>query len=78
MFTEFDVSEDTAPQAARLLIKHAQWPKVRDFVAARLEQDNLLQVRDVDELATKITNIAQEALERHCPRAKPSPYAKRW
>lgn len=77
VFTEFDVSEDTAPQEARLLIKHAQWPKVRDFVAARLEQDDLLQVRDVNELATGITTIAQEALERHCPRAKPSPYAKR-
>ena len=76
--TEFDVDEETVPQEARLLLKHAQWPKVRDHVAAHLQQDNFLHSYDIDELAAKITSIAQEALERHCPKAKPSPYAKRW
>ena len=39
--------------------------------------DDLLRVGDIDEVALKITNIVHKALEMHCPRAKPSLYAKR-
>ena len=78
IMTEFDVSEETELQEARLLIKHAQWPRVRKEVGAALAQDNLLANYDVDELAARITSTTSDALEKHCPRAKPSPYAKRW
>ena len=78
ILTEFNVTEEAERPEARLLIKHAQWPKVREEVATTLLHDDLLYCHDVDELASRITGIAHEALKRHCPCAKPSPYAKRW
>ena len=73
ILTEFDVVEEMEQLEPRLLIKHAQWPRVREETAVTLRQDDLLNSRNVDEVEAKITQTAQEALARHCPRAKPSP-----
>lgn len=63
---------------ARLMIKHARWSKVREEALSMVQEDDLVKYTDVDILAARITQIATEALEKHCPRTKPSPYAKRW
>lgn len=36
VLTEFSISEETGPQEARLRLKHAQWPKIREYVSATL------------------------------------------
>ena len=51
---------------------------MREEVAAILCQDDLLDSCNVDVVEERIAQIAHEALARHCPRAKPSLYAKRW
>jgi hypothetical protein len=33
---------------------------------------------DVDEMAGRLTGWVNKVLEAHCPRARPSPYMKRW
>ncbi|OCK75877.1 hypothetical protein K432DRAFT_268140, partial [Lepidopterella palustris CBS 459.81] len=32
----------------------------------------------VEDMASRLTAWVNKALEAHCPRAKPSPYMKRW
>jgi exonuclease III len=60
----------------RLLFKNAPWKKIREVVEQ--EKEKGFPTEDVDEMASLLTSWVNKALEAHCPRAKPSPYMKRW
>ena len=60
----------------RLLLKNAPWDKIREAVERQKEAG--FPPGDVDDMAGRLTTWVIEALEAHCPRAKPSPYTKRW
>jgi hypothetical protein len=60
----------------RLLFKNAPWNKIRE--AAEQEKEESFPIQDLNEMASRLTSWVNKALETHCPRAKPSPYMKRW
>jgi exonuclease III len=74
--TEFDVSVP-APQAQeRLLLKNAPWKEINVRIAAALE--STLEEGTVQQKTDRLMAVVLEAVRALTPRAKPSPYAKRW
>ena len=74
--TEFDISVPDRPASERLLWKNAPWAEIRARVATSLQAVPLggsVQLQ-TDRLMTAVT----EAVLKLTPKAKPSPYAKRW
>jgi hypothetical protein len=74
--TEFDISVPDRPATERLLWKNAPWAKIRARVTTSLQAvpwDGSVQLQ-TDRLMTAVT----EAVFKLTPKAKPSPYAKRW
>jgi hypothetical protein len=60
----------------RILFKNAPWDKIREVVTQEKEEG--FSTQDVDGMVGQLTSWVNKALETHCPRAKPSPYMKRW
>jgi Endonuclease-reverse transcriptase len=74
--TVFDVAVPDRPAGQRFLFKNAPWTEIRAKVAASLQRVPLggsVQLQ-TDRLMTAVT----EAVFDLTPKAKPSPYAKRW
>jgi hypothetical protein len=76
ILAEFDTDITTIEPQERLLFKHANWQGVRGAVTARLGE--LPPAENIERFLDKLMTIVQEAVRRHTPVAKPSPYAKRW
>ena len=74
--TPFDIAVEDRPNDTRFLYKNAPWTEIRTRVATDLERipwDGSVQ-QQTDRLMTAVT----EAVFSLTPRAKSSPYAKRW
>uniref|UniRef100_A0A093UTM5 RNA-directed DNA polymerase from mobile element jockey n=1 Tax=Talaromyces marneffei PM1 TaxID=1077442 RepID=A0A093UTM5_TALMA len=74
--TEFDISVPDRPTTERLLWKNAPWTEIRARVTTSLQGvllDGSVQLQ-TDRLMIAVT----EAVSKLTPKAKPSPYAKRW
>jgi endonuclease/exonuclease/phosphatase family metal-dependent hydrolase len=74
--TEFDISVPDRPATDRLLWKNAPWEEIRMRVSTSLQavsMDGSVQ-QQTDYLMTAVT----EVVSKLTPKAKPSPYAKRW
>ena len=74
--TEFDVSVPVPQAQERLLLKNAPWNEINVRIAAALESipgDGSVQQK-TDRLMTVVLGVIRALT----PRAKPSPYAKRW
>ena len=63
-------------QGPRLLLKSAPWTRIREEISRTLTQNPRQQ--DMDSQAEQIVSAVKHAVEKYCPRAKPSKYAKRW
>jgi hypothetical protein len=74
--TSFWMNTDTQGNQERLLFKNAPWDKIREAVQRQKEAG--FGTDDVDQIVSRLTTWVNDALEAHCPRAKPSPYMKRW
>ena len=65
------------PTAPRYLLQKANWRAIRDKIVQHLA-DNLFPTDDLEAMESYIQEVTQTAIEHHCPKAKPSKYAKRW
>ena len=70
-----DVIED--PTAPRYLLQKADWKAIRDKIRQHLA-DIPFPTDDLEAMQSYIQEVTQTAIEQHCPKAKPSKYAKRW
>jgi hypothetical protein len=70
------------PQRRRRLYKNADWSRIRAIVTDRLGDGSHLEritnIATLDQAASILLNGLDTILEEHVPRAKESPYAKRW
>jgi len=74
--TRFSMNVVREERQERLLLKNAPWDKIR--AAVEQEKEEGFPDGDVDEMADRLTSWVDKALEARCPRARPSPYMKRW
>src|SRR5437016_2742962 len=74
--TYFNTEITLAKPELRLLFKHANWKGIREDVQARLQ--DLPAATDVEAYHNRLISLVDWAIKIHTPRAKPSPYAKRW
>ena len=74
--TSFWIDTEAQENRERLLLKNASWDKIREAVERQKEAG--FRTDDVDQMASRLITWVNNALEAHCPRAKPSPYMKRW
>jgi ribonuclease HI len=74
-----DVEEDEqeAVQPTRYLLKKANWGAVRNDISETLRTISF-PVAGLDEMNEYLVEAVQRALRKHCPRAQPSMYTKRW
>jgi hypothetical protein len=72
----FDTALPPQPQKERILFKSAPWNSIRDALTYRLR--DLPLEASVQEQADNLTNTVRETVWELTPRAKPSPYTKRW
>ena len=70
-----DTIED--PTTPRYLLQKADWKAIRDKIGQHLT-DNPFPTDDLEAMQGYIQEVTQTAIEQHCPKAKPSKYAKRW
>ena len=74
--TEFDISVPASPTEKRLLLKNAPWKEINDRIAAALETTPTEGT--VQQKTDRLMSAVLEAVRALTPKAKPSPYAKRW
>jgi Reverse transcriptase (RNA-dependent DNA polymerase)/Endonuclease-reverse transcriptase len=74
--TAFDIAIRDRPVQIRLLFKNAPWTAIRTRIAANLE--SAPQEGNVQEQTDQLMSAVQEAIHKLTPKAKPSPYAKKW
>ena len=74
--TTFDMALPPRPRKERLLFKNAPWNKIREVLAHRL--GDLPLDTSVQEQADELTDTVRNTVWELTPRAKQSPYAKRW
>lgn len=74
--TAFDIAVEDRPVETRFLFKNAPWTEIRTRVSINLERIPLggTVQQQTDRLMAAVT----EAVYGLTPKAKPSPYAKRW
>lgn len=74
--TTFDVATPERVVEARLLFKNAPWNDIRARITAAL---SVVPVSSsVQQQADELMTAVLEAVHALTPKAKPSPYAKRW
>ncbi|KAF5260514.1 hypothetical protein FOXYS1_8829 [Fusarium oxysporum] len=74
--TEFDTRPPERTPSDRLLFKNASWSEIKKRVRIKLEAlpwDGAVQVQ-----TDRLMSVVLDAIDNLVPRAKPSPYAKRW
>lgn len=74
--TSFWMDVDRQENQGRLLFKNAPWDKKMEVVEQRKEAG--FPTEDANVMSSRLTSWVNKALEKHCPRVKPSPYMKRW
>ncbi|EGU73337.1 hypothetical protein FOXB_16153, partial [Fusarium oxysporum f. sp. conglutinans Fo5176] len=74
--TEFDVSVPAHQAQERLLLKNAPWKEINVRIAAALESTS--EEGTVQQKTDRLMAVVLEAVRALTPRAKPSPYVKRW
>jgi ribonuclease HI len=74
--TAFDIAIEDRPSETRFLFKNAPWSEIRARVAATLR--NNPWGGNVQEQTDRLMAAVTEAVYNLTPKAKPSPYAKRW
>lgn len=74
--TIFDTEVPEQQHQERLLLKNAPWKEIRARIAAAL--DKTPDSRTVQQNTDRLMTAVLEAVHNLTPRAKPSPYAKRW
>lgn len=74
--TKFDISVGDRPTETRLLFKNAPWKQLNARVAEKLERRPW--GGGVQEQTDRLMGAVTEAIDALVPKAKPSPYAKRW
>jgi hypothetical protein len=74
--TTFDIVPPERIVVQRLLLKNAPWKEIRERIATALQR---LPLRlGIQAQTDHLTTIVLEAIRALTPKAKPSPYAKRW
>jgi ribonuclease HI len=74
--TVFDISVPLPKQQDRLLLKNAPWKEINARIAGALELTPLEGT--VQQKTDRLMSVVTEAVISLTPKAKPSPYAKRW
>ncbi|KAL3713494.1 hypothetical protein TMatcc_002197 [Talaromyces marneffei ATCC 18224] len=74
--TEFDISVPDRPITERLLWKNAPWVEIRARVTTSLQAVSIDS--SVQQQMDRLMIAVIEAVSKLTPKAKPSPYAKRW
>ncbi|KAK0368754.1 hypothetical protein CLIM01_13892 [Colletotrichum limetticola] len=74
--TTFDIAAPEIESRPRLLLKNAPWKRINERVEANLER--VPTGGTVQQQADRLMPVLREAVEALTPKAKPSPYAKRW
>jgi hypothetical protein len=75
--TGFFTSVHGPSQSARFLFRAAPWDTIRRTVSASLEQCPS-RPESVDAQVQRILDVVLPAVHKHVPKARPSPFAKRW
>jgi ribonuclease HI len=70
-----EVIED--PAAPRYMLQKADWKAIRSRIEQQLI-NNPFPTNDLEAMQGYIQDVTQTAIDHHCPKAKPSKYAKRW
>jgi len=60
----------------KLMLKEADWEKVRRELSTL--KTSRPTPEGLNEMAEWLQEIVSEAVRKHCPLSRPSPYAKRW
>lgn len=74
--TEFDVAPPERHIEPRLLWKNAPWGQIRDRIEIGLRV--IPREGSTQEQVDRLMSVVQEAVVSLTPKARPSPYAKRW
>jgi hypothetical protein len=74
--TSFDVDVPDHATHPRLLFKNAPWKAIRERIARALQDRPACD--DVQRQADRLMQVVLDAVTTLTPKAKPSPYAKRW
>ena len=74
--TAFDIEITERPRIERLLFKNAPWEKIRERVKTALGR--ALVGGSVQQQTDRLMKAVSSAVLSLTPRAKPTPYAKRW
>jgi hypothetical protein len=74
--TVFDISVPVPRQQERLLLKNAPWKDIRVRIAKSLGITPLEGT--VQQRTDRLMSVVSEAVHTLTPKARPSPYAKRW
>ncbi|RFN45006.1 reverse transcriptase [Fusarium flagelliforme] len=74
--SEFDTTLPERTPSDRLLLKNAPWLKIKERVRTKLEA--LPCGGTVQAQTDRLMSVVLDAINDLVPRAKPSPYAKRW
>jgi hypothetical protein len=76
--TTFDIDLLERVVKQRLLFKEAPWKRIRDRIGSSLQRLPLLIPNRVQCQTDQLMTVVLEAIYALTPKAKPSPYAKRW
>ena len=74
--TTFDIATPERSMGERLLFKNAPWTEIRDRIASTLRFTPV--GGRVQEQTDRLMSTVLEAVHKLTPKAKPSPYAKKW
>ncbi|KAM3560256.1 hypothetical protein ARSEF4850_003736 [Beauveria asiatica] len=74
--TVFNATVPFLEQPKRLLFKNAPWKKINERITEKL--DKLPVEGTVQQSTDRLMSVVLEVVHALTPRAKPSPYAKRW
>ncbi|XP_024085711.1 uncharacterized protein LOC106673500, partial [Cimex lectularius] len=74
--TVFDVPVPVAKQQERLLLKNAPWKEINARITTSL--DSTPSDGTVQQRTDRLMSVVLEAVRTLTPKARPSPYAKRW
>ncbi|KAK1506604.1 hypothetical protein CABS01_16887 [Colletotrichum abscissum] len=74
--TTFDIAAPEMESRPRLLLKNAPWKQINERVEANLGR--MPTGGTVQQQTDRLMSVVCEAVEALTPKAKPSPYAKRW
>jgi len=74
--TTYSLQSPEIQRLPRLLFKEAEWDRVRRSLQEAKHREPC--PGGLDDAAAWLQRKVTEAVEEHCPRARPSPYVKRW